>query len=252
MGLRAKFRLTVGMAACGLLVLSGMWLHSERAHMMAEKQEQAMNLVALPLSVMAEQYQLEQAGKISRWEVQRKVIEALRGIRYDGNNYFWIIDMHPRMVMHPTKPELEGRDLTEYRDEHGTALFVEMVQAVQRDGGGFVRYRWPRPGTQKKGEVSKLSYVRGFAPWGWIVGTGIYIDDVNADWGENAATAAVVTAVCLIALVLISAGISRSMFRRLRLVVDRMKEIGEGKGDFSRGIESKGRRADRGQETNWT
>ena len=238
MGLRAKFRLTVGVAACGLLVLSGMWLHDEKAHILAEKQEQAVNLVAIPLAAMEEQYQLEQTGKMSRVEVQHQVIEALRAVRYDGNNYFWIIDTHPTMVLHPTKPELEGRDLTGYRDENGTALFVEMVQTVKRGGGGFVRYRWPRPGQENEGEASKLSYVKAFEPWGWIVGTGIYIDDLNADWRQNAATAAAVTAVCLIALLLVSMGISRSVFRRLQLVVDRMKEIGEGKRDFSRGIEA--------------
>ena len=237
MDVKAKFRLTVAVAASGLLALSGFWLQSEHLSLLAEKQEQAKNLVAIPYSIIAHQYALEKEGKISRDEAQRTAIEAIQAVRYDGDNYFWINDMHPTMVMHPIKSQLNGKDLTNYKDPAGKRLFLEMVKAVRRDGQGFVRYQWPRPGKENQGSVAKLSFVRGFEPWGWIIGTGIYIDDVDAVWRRNAATAAGLAVACLGTLLIVSAGISRSVFPRLASVVDRMKDITRGEGDFSGEIE---------------
>jgi len=76
----------VAVAASGLLTLSGFWLHSERTSLLAEKQEQAKNLVAVPCSIIAQQYRLEKEGRLSREEAQSRAIESLRNIRYDGNN----------------------------------------------------------------------------------------------------------------------------------------------------------------------
>ncbi len=84
--LTQKFRLSVAVAASGLLTLSGFWLHSERTSLLAEKQEQAKNLVAVPCSIIAQQYRLEKEGRLSREEAQSRAIESLRNIRYDGNN----------------------------------------------------------------------------------------------------------------------------------------------------------------------
>jgi methyl-accepting chemotaxis protein len=148
-------------AAFGLLILSGFWIHNERSNLLAEKQEEAKNLVAVPYSIITQQYRLEKEGKISRGEAQRRAIEALKGIRYDGDNYFWINDMHPTMVMHPVKAQLDGEDLTNYKDSSGKALFVEMVRTVRKDGQGFVRYQWPRPGNKSERPVAKLSFVKG-------------------------------------------------------------------------------------------
>jgi methyl-accepting chemotaxis protein len=86
--------------------------------------------------------------------------------------------MHPRVVRHPIKPELDGQDVSATRDPSGKALFMAFVETVRRDGAGFVAYQWPRPGSQQP--VDKLSYVKGFAPWGWVVGTGLYVDDLRA------------------------------------------------------------------------
>ena len=75
--------------------------------------------------------------------------------------------MHPRMVMHPIKPEMNGSDLSNYKDPAGTLLFVEFVNVVRKDGSGFVPYQWPKPGFDKP--QPKLSYVVGFAPWNWVI-----------------------------------------------------------------------------------
>jgi methyl-accepting chemotaxis protein len=117
-------------------------------------------------------------------EAQQAAITIIRSLRYDKVEYFWIND-HSQMVMaHGAKPDLEGKDMSNLKDPNGKVLFVEFVKVVKGEGAGFVDYLWPKPGSEKP--VEKLSYVKGFEPWGWIIGSGVYLDDVNAIFKENA------------------------------------------------------------------
>jgi methyl-accepting chemotaxis protein len=156
-------------------------------------------------------------------------------MRYGGTNYFWINDDHPTMIVHPIKPQLDGTDLTSFKDPSGKALFVEAVKAAQNPAGGYVYYLWPKPGSEKP--VAKLSFVKRFAPWGWVIGTGIYIDDVDVAWRNDALKAAGLSLVCLIPLLAVSLATSRSIFLRLRDIVDRIKDVAEGKGDLTKRID---------------
>ena len=234
MGLRAKFRLIVVLASLGLLVLSGLWLNSERSNLLASKKDQVRNLIDLPYSIISADYRLEQSGQITRSEAQARAIDAIRALRYDRTNYFWIMDMQPVMVMHPIEPELNGEDLSRYTDPHGKMVFVAMVRTVKNNGQGFVSYLWPRPGGSDPTPVPKLSFVKRFEPWGWVIGTGIYVDDVDAAWHRSAATAAGFGTVSLILLLLVSASIARSVFPRLDAVVNQMRKITTSEGDYSR------------------
>ncbi|MBI9078555.1 MAG: EAL domain-containing protein [Pseudodesulfovibrio sp.] len=119
---------------------------------------------------------------ISQEEARKMGLELIRAMRYgpEDKNYFWINDTTPRMIMHPYRPDLDGKDLSDFRDKAGTQIFVEFVDAVRKGGGGFVAYYWQwkdQPGKV----VKKLSYVREFKPWGWIIGTGLYLDDVEKE-----------------------------------------------------------------------
>ncbi len=96
---------------------------------------------------------------------------------------FWINDLNSRIIMHPYRPELEGEDLTEFRDKHGKAIFMEFVQVAKERGSGFVDYYWQWK-DQPERVVKKRSFVREFEPWGWVVGTGIYLDDVDQEIAE--------------------------------------------------------------------
>jgi len=127
----------------------------------------------------------ELSGKLTREQAQKLAREAITPLRYDGNEYFWINDMQPRMVMHPIKPAMDGTELGDMKDPNGFALFKAFVAKVQSQGKGFVNYQWPKPGSEKP--VDKLSYVQGFTPWGWILGSGIYVGDLyDTLWREVA------------------------------------------------------------------
>jgi len=124
-------------------------------------------------------HEQEKAGKLSSAQAQDMAKEAISRLRYDKQEYFWINDLHPRVVMHPFKPELNGQDVSEAKDPNGLALFKAFADMARSRGEGFVNYQWPKPGHDKP--VDKVSFVKGFAPWGWVIGSGIYVDDLRAD-----------------------------------------------------------------------
>lgn len=124
----------------------------------------------------------EQAGHLTRAEAQAEAIAQVRSLHYgqEGKDYFWINDLQPRMIVHPYRPDLEGQDLSDFADPHGKLIFVEMARVVRDQGAGYVSYQWQWKDDPRR-IVPKLSYVKGFEPWGWIIGTGVYTDDVDAE-----------------------------------------------------------------------
>ena len=235
MTIKTKFKGIVAIAAAGVVAVAGAWLSSQKSVILNERQQKAKALIEAPYSMVAEFQRLESEGKLSREETQKRAMDAIRVLRYDQNNYFWVNDTHPTMVMHPMNPKLKGMDLTDYKDPNGKPLFVEMANVVKKDGAGFVFYEWPRPGSDKP--VPKLSYVKGFEPWGWIIGTGIYIDDVEAAWRADAVKAAALSLVFLIVLLALSGWLAHSIFSRLQSNMERMRDVAEGEGDLTKRIE---------------
>ncbi len=113
-------------------------------------------------------------------KIQTEALETISKMRYGEDGYFWINDSHPKMIMHPIKPALDGKDLTQIKDPAGKFLFVEFSKmANAKEEGGLVTYLWPKPGFDKPQE--KFSYVQKFKEWDWIIGTGAYVDDIQAE-----------------------------------------------------------------------
>ena len=115
-------------------------------------------------------------------EARTKAIGLIKHLRYgpEGKDYLWINDFHPNMIMHPYVSSLNGKDLSDYKDPNGKRLFVEFVKVCEQDGEGYVDYMWQWKDDKSK-IVPKLSFVKAFKPWGWIIGTGMYLEDVNKD-----------------------------------------------------------------------
>ena len=145
--------------------------------MMLEKQTATRHVVELGWRLIESYDEQVQSGALSLAEAQKQAAARLSHLRYGDNDYLWINDLYPRMVMHPFKPQLNGTDLTDNKDPNGKRLFVEMVKVCKESGSGFVEYQWPKPGASKP--APKLSYVKLYQPWGWILGSGIYVDDVR-------------------------------------------------------------------------
>ncbi len=116
------------------------------------------------------------AGRMQESVAKEQAKQAIKKLRYAEDEYFWINDYTPVMIAHPMKPELDGQNVSELKDPNGLRIFSEFAETVKKNGEGLVRYQWPKPG--KDAPQPKFSYVKGFEPWQWIVGTGIYVDDL--------------------------------------------------------------------------
>ena len=174
---------------------------------------------------------------------KQSALNIIKDMRYNNNGYIWINDMHPKMVMHPIKPSLNGKDLSDFKDPNGKHLFNEFVKVCREKGEGFVDYMWPKPGYDKP--VPKLSYVKLFKPWNWVVGTGIYLDDIKAV--EIQKTKEIKSAIArqrneligvIVILFLLGAGIityiSRKITVPIKHTVEMLKDIAQGEGDLTK------------------
>lgn len=187
---------------------------------------------------------LETAEKRFMDEAKRQIGNLRFGP--DGKDYFFIIDTDANMVMHPIKPALEGKNLAGFKDPNGKALFLEMVKVGKEKGSGLVEYMWPKPGEEQP--VPKLSYVQHFNEWGWIVGTGIYTDDINKAMAkqEKAVTGIIsqqkiIIASIVAAMMVAVAGLLTFMVSRIAKPIRRTDEffldIAEGEGDLTARLE---------------
>ncbi len=182
--IKAKIGVILAAAGVGLILVAVVSLFGLHSEMMADRQDKTRNVVEVGHTLVAHYEAQERAGTLSREAAQAAAKAALRALRHDGAEYFFLTDLSSRMLMHPFKPELEGQDMTQTTDPTGKHLFQDFVRVVKADGAGFVAYQWPKPGLAQP--VPKLSYVKGFTPWGWVVGSGIYIDDVDSAFHEAA------------------------------------------------------------------
>ena len=150
--------------------------------MMAGKRTAVMQLTEAAWSTLAHYNRLSQEGMLSREAAQQSAVAHLNHLRFGEalKDYVWINDMTPEMVMHPYRPDLVGQDVGDFTDPSGKKIFVEMVALADQGGGGFVRYLWQHWENPEM-VVPKISYIKGFEPWGWIVGTGIYVEDVVSE-----------------------------------------------------------------------
>ncbi len=164
-----------------IVVIFVILIPSVEDQLLEGKQKTAQELTRAAASILNEYWEEEISGSMTREQAQEEAAARIENLRYGdaGEDYFWITDTHPTMIMHPYVPELNGQDLTDYEDENGKKLFVEFVDAVEGDGSGWVDYywQWQDDPTQI---VPKISYVQLFEPWQWVIGTGIYVEDVNA------------------------------------------------------------------------
>ncbi|UTM58026.1 methyl-accepting chemotaxis protein [Photobacterium sp. CCB-ST2H9] len=203
-----------------------------------QKRDKTRNLVESAHSLLNFYYQQEKTGNLNRETAQQLARQAIASLRYEKNDYFWINDSHPRMIMHPFKPELDGKDLSQFQDPIGNKLFVNMAEIVQRQGEGFVDYQWEKPGHAQP--VDKISFVKGFSPWGWIIGSGIYVDDVAAQFYAELKRLGLIIGGSLILMLILARAIGRTITAPCESTLKAMQDISRGEGDLTRRLPVQG------------
>ena len=208
----ARMRLLIGMTMLGLIVLCAVSLASLRNTMMDDRKVQTKHLVESGVSIIKHFHAQAQAGTLSDADARKAATEALRAARYDGTNYLFVVTTTNHYVLLPPKPEMEGRDASGLKDTNGKLIIQEIVKAANA-GGGYIDYWFPKPGSTEP--MPKVSYATVFAPWGWIIGTGIYVDDVDKEFRISAALLGVISLVLLGVMGLLGWRISESVTRQL-------------------------------------
>jgi len=225
-----QLRIIIASAVLGIIVLTGLFLFSEKAMLLHERESNVRQTVETVEKLVAHYYDLSSKNKMSEADAKQAAKDAVRALRYGADEYFWINDMNTHMVMHPIKPALDGADLSENKDPTGKHLFAEMVQTVKEHGEGFVFYMWPKPGSEAP--VEKVSFVKGFKPWGWVIGSGVYIDSVNATFYERlfsfSVGAAILTGILLLISLLIAKGLLSQLGGEPAYAAEITRQIAEG------------------------
>ncbi len=224
-----KIYALIGLSFLGLLGIAVLDSRELASSLTQQKQIELKHLAELALGIVKEEHAAAQKGDIAAADAQKRAMARLAALRYGNNDYFWINDMQPRMVMHPMKPEMNGNDLSTNKDPNGKALFVEFVNVVRKDGAGFVSYEWPKPGFNQP--QPKLSYVVGFAPWSWVIGTGVYIDDLNAQTWASTQRSLIAAGLVLLLALAVSMFVARGITGALQRMTGAMKDLAGGKLD---------------------
>jgi len=227
------------LVATSLIVLSAIALLSNKSNMMKDRQSKVQHLVETVTGTLEHFHRLEKQGLLTKEQAQKQAQELIKLQKYDGDNYFWITDMAPTMIMHPTNPKLDGKPLGDLKDPNGVYFINETVAIVKSKNSGFVAYHWPKPGF--KDPVAKISYVKGFSPWGWIIGTGIYIDDVDTSFKSDAISFGSISLIVAIFIAGLLYLIAESILSPLHSTNQMMHEIAVGDGDLTRRLNNTGK-----------
>lgn len=216
----------------GMLVIAAESLMQTNDVLLSEKKQQTKHLVEAAHSIIESHYNAFKTGKVTEDEAKQSAIKAVMLIRYDDGNYFWINDGNAVMVAHALKPALNGKDLSKLADPNGKLLFTEFVKLVKRTPeGGVVDYLWEKPGSEKP--VEKISYVKGFTPWSWIIGTGIYIDDVKSAMWTAVNGLLITVAIVTLLIIILSFFIARSVITPIKKTTEALADLAQGEGDLT-------------------
>ncbi|MCP4283693.1 MAG: methyl-accepting chemotaxis protein [Gammaproteobacteria bacterium] len=231
--------LLIVVAVIGISATTVSALIQSKAGLMDEKSAQTRKLVESAHSILASFHDRAVAGEIDMESARATALKTIENIRFDGGNYYWINDMNATMVMHPIKPSLNGKDLSNLIDPSGLLLFKEFVKKAKAKGEGNVPYLWPKPGSEEP--VAKISYVKAFKPWGWVIGSGIYVDDVDTLFWRSASFLGGIALIALVLLLAISIMIERSICVPLKMTTKALEAIASGDGDLSQRLEQTGK-----------
>ena len=232
-----KLRLMAAVGTLILIAVSAYMLFTQYKDGYGARETAVRQTVEVGHSILTWAHQLETSGRHTREEAQQLAAQALQSVRYSGNEYFWLQDMNARVVMHPFRPDLNGKDGSGIKDPDGKAIFVMFAQRAQKsDGGGVVEYQWPKPGQDKP--APKISYVKGFVPWGWVLGSGVYADDLRQSFLKTLKIDAAIVAVALAIHLLLVRSVYRTVTKGLNKAIRVAQAIAQR--DLSQKITIKG------------
>ncbi len=215
----------VGLSAAGLLVLSAMAAYSLKDEMLRASIAKTTSLVDTARSTAQAFHDRAKKGEFDDATAQKLAKDAIRAMRYGGDGYFFVYDEQGTNVVHGVQPDREGKNFIGATDANGYAYIPDMIKLAQ-SGGGHLFYWFAKPG--RNGAFAKVSSITGFAPWHWVVGTGIYLDDVDAAFWRGIWTFAGIAGLTIVVVSVITVLVSRAIAAPLRALAEVTRRIGGG------------------------
>ena len=207
-----RMQLLVGLTLLGLIALCLTALLQLKSSMLEDRKQTTRNLVEVGIGILDHHHKLQTAGKLSEEEAKKAARDSLRALRYGKDDYFFGFETSGVYYLHGGNQSVEGQQKIDMKDTNGKFLIKELIGAAQA-GGGFVDYWFPRAGQQVS--EPKLGYAKLFAPWNWVLGTGIYIDDIDAEYKQSAMLLGGISVALLIVLSLVGWQITYSVLHQL-------------------------------------
>ena len=208
-----RLLLLVSAALLGIAALTAVFLVTERALIQQERENAVRQTVEAAHGIVTYFENQARQGQLSTEAAKQHALASVQGLRYSGKEYFWVQDSAGIMLMHPIQAKLNGTNMASFKDPDGKLFFQEMMDVVRVNGAGFVSYQWPKPGSDTP--QPKLSYVKGVGSWNWIIGSGVYIDNINTTIMQRAIGFASGAVVLMLALFALGWAISRGILRQL-------------------------------------
>jgi len=236
--IQQRLAMLVALIILGLTSLDVMSLSEQYDSLLEQKKNTTKELVNSTYSIVEHHYALQQKGELSEAKAKEQALSVIANMRYDKSNYFWVNDFTPTMIMHPIKPSLNGKNVAGVKDTDGKNLFIDMVNITKAKGQGFVDYKWAKPGFDDP--VDKIGFVKGFTPWQWIIGTGTYLDDINATFAKQRNMVILDSIVIALIIVGLSYVIGNSILVPTRSAAELMKDIAQGDGDLTHTLDASG------------
>lgn len=201
----------------------------------------ATHLVESAHALMGVYHAKEVSGELTGEQARAEALEALRALRYGGGKeYYWVNDMNNVMIMHPMAPQTEGMDLTNINNDNGARnVIVEMVDLARKQGIAHIEYTWTRPGQDPAEDigVDKIAAFAHFKPWDYMIGTGTFIEDMEAKFIAETVRVLIYVTILTLVMILILFVIGRSISKPLNSVVDAMRDIASGEADLTRKLD---------------
>ncbi|MBO9508063.1 cache domain-containing protein [Thalassospira sp. A3_1] len=226
MKIGTRMLIIVAGAILAALLVGAFGLTELRSNMLEDRKAKTQNLVESTISLIGHFHAMEQSGELTTEQAQNAAKAAVAALRYDETNYFFVFDYTPVVLIHDIKKDLVGKNLSDAVDGSGKHHYREFARVAKEEGQGFVDYTYQVPNSDQL--RPKLSFVKAFKPWGWVVATGIYIDDVNAVFMQSMLVMGLVALAVLCAVVGVSLMISRGITRPLYAISENMLRLSQG------------------------
>jgi len=210
--LKGRLTLSVLVALIGLIALGAFEIAHLRGQLLADRKATLQAAVDIAVTTVKEFQAKESRGELSRDEAQKQAKDVLRSMRYQGTEYFYTYDSKGMGVMHPVRPEYVGKPHWDRQDKSGAYTIRNMI-GVALDKSGFVETQTPRPGSDV--QVPKLHYLQHFEAWDWVIGTGLYVDDLDTLFYAQVRNAAIVIGLILLIVGAVAWSMARSILAQI-------------------------------------